>query len=324
MELLGAKILITGGAGFIGSHVVEALLKTKVAQVVIFDNFTRGTRDNLSFALSDPRCTIYPNGGDIRDLDLLDDAMKNCDAVFHLASMWLLHCQDFPRTAFDVNIARTFNVLEACLRNKVKRVIYSSSASVYGDANEEFITEDHPFNNRNFYGATKISGEVMCRAFYERYGLSYVGLRYMNVYGPRQNQLSAYTGIIATTLNKITKNERPLVFGDGKQNYDFINVKDIARANLLALQSEVTDCFINVGTGTRTSINKLISTLIRLTGSKIEPLYQEYSETDSRKLIKSRVASVEAAINKLGFVSSVRLEEGLKELIDWRDGSAKC
>ena len=154
MEINGSKILVIGGAGFIGSFVVSELLKTNVGKVIIYDNFARGKLSNVSGSLSDPRCEIYPNGGDVRDIDILNDAMQGCDAVIHLAAMWLLHCKDFPRTAFHVNIEGTFNVLEACVKNKIKRLVYSSSASVYGDASEVPMTDTHPFNNKNFYGAS--------------------------------------------------------------------------------------------------------------------------------------------------------------------------
>ena len=172
MQIKDSRILVVGGAGFIGSFVVSELLKTEVAKVVIFDNFARGKDSNLRESLKDPRCEVYPHGGDIREIDILNDAMKGMDGVIHLAAMWLLHCRDFPRTAFHVNIEGTFNVLEACVKNKIKRLVYSSSASVYGDASEVPMTESHPFNNKNFYGATKIAGEAMCRAYFDRFGLS--------------------------------------------------------------------------------------------------------------------------------------------------------
>ena len=164
MKLEGSRILVIGGAGFIGSQVTAELLKTAVSEVVVYDNFTRGNLENIADSLQDSRCTVWPHGGDIRDIDLLNDAMSGMDAVVHLAAMWLLHCRDYPRTAFNVNIEGTFNILEACVKNKIKRLIYSSSASVYGDALEVPMTESHPFNNRNFYGATKIAGEAMSRA----------------------------------------------------------------------------------------------------------------------------------------------------------------
>ena len=202
MKIENSKVLVIGGAGFIGGFVVKELLKHSVREVVIFDNFARGKMSNIEESLGDERCSIFPLGGDIRETDILDEAMKGVDYVFHLAAMWLLHCRDFPRTAFDVNVAGTFNVLESCVRNKVKKLIYSSSASVYGDAVQVPMTEDHPFNNKNFYGSTKISGEAMCTAYNDRYGLEVIGLRYMNVYGPGQDQHAVYSGVVPIMLNK--------------------------------------------------------------------------------------------------------------------------
>ena len=262
MKIQNSKILVIGGAGFIGGFVVSELLKNDVGEVIIFDNFTRGKSENLANTLKDSRCSLYPNGGDVRDVDILNDAMQGCDAVIHLAAMWLLHCKDFPRTAFHVNIEGTFNVLEACVKNNIKRLVYSSSASVYGDASEVPMTEAHPFNNKNFYGATKIAGEAMCRAYHDRYGLSYVGLRYMNVYGPHQDQTAAYTGVIPIMLNKIDAGEAPTINGDGTQAYDFIDVEDVARCNIFALLSEISDEFYNVGTGVQTSIKELCDTIL--------------------------------------------------------------
>nr|WP_315479646.1 NAD-dependent epimerase/dehydratase family protein [uncultured Rhodoferax sp.] len=318
MNLRGKKVLVIGGAGFIGSHVVEALLLTDIVEVVVFDNFSRGTRDNLKIALTDPRCHIYANGGDIRDTDVLDDAMRGCDAVVHLASMWLLHCQDFPRTAFDVNIAGTFNVLEACVRHKVKRLVYSSSASVYGDAVRTPMEEDHPLNNRNFYGATKISGEAMCRAFYSRYGLSYVGLRYMNVYGPRQDQRAAYSGVIPALLNAVEADEPPVINGDGSQAYDFVYVADVAAANVLALQAEASDTFYNIGTGVQTTVSQLVFDILHLSKSILQPQFRAYSDVDVRQQVRNRIGSTKAAASELQFNYSISLLDGLRRLIIWR------
>ena len=198
-----------------------------------------------------------------------------------LAAMWLLHCKDFPRTAFDVNIAGTFNVLEACVKNNVKKLIYSSSASVYGDAVELPMTETHPFNNKNFYGATKIAGEAMCTAFNDRYGLEIIGLRYMNVYGPGQDQTAAYTGVVPIMLNKIEANESPVINGDGSQAYDFIYVEDVARCNIDALESDTGFGFYNVGTEVQTSIKMLCETILKLKNSDLEVIYKPYSENDA-------------------------------------------
>ncbi|MBV9464199.1 MAG: SDR family NAD(P)-dependent oxidoreductase, partial [Verrucomicrobiae bacterium] len=196
MNLSGKRLMLIGGAGLIGSTTVDELLKEDVSEILIYDNFTRGREENLASALRDPRVKIFPLGGDLLHRDVLDQALEGIDGVFHFAALWLLHCQEFPRAAFEVNIGGTFNVIEACIRRKVKRIVYSSSASVYGDALAEPMTEEHPYNNTNFYGATKIAGEHMFRALHHRFRGSdsqfdYVGLRYMNVYGPRQDYRGA-------------------------------------------------------------------------------------------------------------------------------------
>lgn len=318
MDVSGKSILVIGGGGFIGSHVVEELLATDVGRVVVYDNFTRGKRSHLATSLEDPRCEVFSDGGDIRDVDVLNAAVSKADGVVHLAAMWLLHCKDYPRTAFDVNIQGTFNVLEACVNNDVERLVYSSSASVYGDAVEVPMREDHPFMNRNFYGATKIAGEAMCRAFHDRYGLSYVGLRYMNVYGPHQDQTAAYTGVIPIMLNKIDAGETPVINGDGSQAYDFITARDAARANVLALQSEVTDEFYNVGTGVQTSIKELCDLILELTGSDLSVTYRPYSAEDARRLVQNRIGSPDKAERDLGFRYHDELRDGLLGLIAWR------
>lgn len=321
--LAGAKVLVIGGAGFIGSHVVGELLKTQVGAVVIYDNFARGKMDNIGQYLGDRRCSIFPHGGDIRDLDLLDDAFKGMDFVVHLAAMWLLHCKDFPRTAFHVNIEGTFNVLEACVRHNIKKLVYSSSASVYGDAVELPMTETHPFNNRNFYGATKIAGEAMCRAYHDRYGIDYVGLRYMNVYGPHQDQTAVYTGVIPIMLNKIDANEEPVINGDGSQAYDFIDVEDVARCNVLSLTAAATDKFYNVGTGEQTSIRELCDLILELKESDLRVKYQPYSEDDARRLVQNRIGCPIKAERELGFKFNYSLRDGLQKLIAWRDRNGR-
>ncbi len=318
-NISGAKILVIGGAGFIGSHVVGELLKTDVGEVVIYDNFARGKTENVQEYLQDQRCSLYPHGGDIRDVDLLNDAISGKDYVIHLAAMWLLHCKDFPRTAFHVNIEGTFNVLEACVKNNIKKLVYSSSASVYGDAVEVPMTESHPFNNQNFYGATKIAGEAMCRAYHDRYGLDYVGLRYMNVYGPHQDQTAVYTGVIPIMLNKIDDNEPPVINGDGSQAYDFVDVVDVARCNVLALQVDATDEFYNVGTGVQTSIRELCDLILELKDSELKVEYRPYGEDDARRLVQNRIGCPENAKGELGFSYQLTLQDGLQKLIDWRE-----
>jgi UDP-glucose 4-epimerase len=318
MEIKGSKILVIGGAGFIGSFVVSELLKEEVAEVVVYDNFARGKKSYLDEQLNDPRCTIFPIGGDIRDLDILDAAVKGKDYVIALAAMWLLHCKDFPRTAFEVNIAGTFNVLEACVRHNVKKLVWSSSASVYGDAVELPMTESHPFNNKNFYGASKIAGEAMATAFNERYGLSIIGLRYMNVYGPHQDQTAAYTGVVPIMLNKIEADEAPVINGDGSQAYDFIYVEDVARCNVEALKAETTFGMYNVGTEVQTSIKELCDLILELKNSDLKVIYKPYSADDARALVQNRIGSRVKAEKEIGFKYKYSLRDGLLKLIGWR------
>tara|TARA_B110001450_G_C17633271_1_gene486128 strand:+ start:422 stop:1390 length:969 start_codon:yes stop_codon:yes gene_type:complete len=311
------KVLVTGGAGFIGSFVVTELLKENVGEVVVYDNLARGDMSYIEEQLKDTRCNYFK--GDLREIDLLNTAMTGCDYVIHLAAMWLLHCKDYPRTAFDVNIQGTFNVLEACASNKVSRLVYSSSASVYGDASEVPMTEEHPFNNRNFYGASKIACEAMCRAFYDRYDLDYVGLRYMNVYGPHQDQTAAYTGVVPIMLNKIDANEPPVINGDGTQAYDFIYVEDVARSNVLALKATSTDEFYNVGSGVQTSIKELCDLILELKESDLKVTYRPYSEDDARRMVQNRIGCPKKASRDLDFDYTYSLREGLLRLIKWRD-----
>jgi len=318
MKIKNSNILVIGGAGFIGSFVVAELLKQDVKKVIVYDNFARGNPDYLLEQLEDSRCSVYENGGDIRDIDILNDAVSQVDFVICLAAMWLLHCKDYPRTAFEVNIKGTFNVLEACVKNNIKKLVWSSSASVYGDAVELPMTENHPFNNKNFYGASKIAGEAMATAFNDRYGLNVIGLRYMNVYGPHQDQTAAYTGVVPILLNKIQANESPTINGDGSQAYDFIYVEDVARANIKALVSDVEFGMYNVGTEVQTSIKTLCDTILKLKNSNLKVEYRPYTEHDARSLVQNRIGSRKKAEIELGFKFKYDLEEGLNKLIDWR------
>lgn len=313
--LTGKKLLVIGGAGLIGSHVVDELLKHDVSEVVIYDNFTRGTHENLEQALKDPRVKIFELGGDIIQTDILNEAIKGKDYVLHLAALWLLHCHEFPRSAFHVNIEGTFNILEACVKHDVKKLIYSSSASVYGDAIELPMTEDHIYNNKTFYGATKIAGEHMCRAYYHRYGLNYVGLRYMNVYGARQDYKGTYIAVIMKILDQIDQGLSPRVYGDGSQSYDFIYVSDVARANICALTAHSTDQCYNVGSGVQTSIKELTQMILKIKGSNLPIVYEPQGQT----FVTNRIGDPSRAEKEMGFKYSIDLETGLKRLIEWRD-----
>ncbi len=315
MDITGRRILVVGGAGFIGSHVVDELRKEDVREIVIYDNFCRGRKENLEIALKDPRVKVYEIGGDICQTDILDSAVKGMDYVVHLAALWLLQCYEYPRAAFDVNIRGTFNVLEASIRHNVKKLIYSSSASVYGDALEIPMTEEHPFNNKTFYGATKIAGEQMCRAFHHRYGLNYVGLRYMNVYGPRQDYRGAYIAVIMKILDRVDQGLPPIVYGDGSQAYDFIYVSDCAKSNLCALKADATDHFYNIGRGTQTTIKELTEVILEIIRSDLKIQYKPEGTT----FVKNRVGCPKKAETEIGFKAEVGLREGLEKLIEWRE-----
>ena len=315
MDIRGKKFVLVGGAGLIGSHTVDRLIREDVKEIVIYDNFTRGRVENLALALKDSRVRIYDIGGDLLQSDILQSAFDGADGVFHFAALWLLQCHEYPRSAFDVNIRGTFNVLEACVAKNVKRLIYSSSASVYGDAIEEPMTEDHPFNNRNFYGATKIAGEAMATAYHYRYGLPVAGLRYMNVYGPRQDYQGAYIAVIMKMLDAIDQGHGPTILGDGSEAFDFVAVSDCGRANLCAMQSDVVARYYNVGTGKRTSLKELAEKILNLTGCN-QPI--QYKERSQATLVRNRIGSPKRAADEIGFTAEVSLDDGLKALIEWR------
>ena len=315
MDLQGKRFLLIGGAGLIGSHLLDQLLQEDIKEAVVFDNFSRGTFENIENALSDSRVKIFEDGGDILQTDVLGKALNKIDGVFHFAALWLMHCHEYPRSAFEVNVQGTFNVLEACVENSVKKLVFSSSASVYGDALEEPMTEDHPFNNKNFYGATKISGEAMLRDFHHRYGLDYLGLRYMNVYGARQDYKSAYMTVIMKVLDAIDRNESPTIFGDGTEAFDFVGVEDCGSANLCAMRSSASDQFYNIGSGKRTTLKELVEEILKITESDLPIRYEKRNQAT---LVTNRIGATEKALNDLGFMASISLEEGIRKLIEWR------
>jgi UDP-glucose 4-epimerase len=265
--------------------------------------------------LKDSRVSVHEIGGDITQTDILQSALEGADGVFHFAALWLLQCHEFPRSAFDVNVRGMFNVLDACVAKGVKRLVWSSSASVYGDAVEEPMSEDHPFNNKNFYGATKICGEAMARAYHHRYGLDYVGLRYMNVYGPRQDYRGAYIAVIMKMLDAIDRGEGPTILGDGSEAFDFVAVEDCAQANMCAMKASATDRFYNVGTGKRTSLKEVAEMLLNLTGSN-QPI--NYAPRSQATLVRNRIGDPRRAEKEIAFKAQVPLEEGLKRVIAWR------
>lgn len=319
MQIRGNRFLVIGGAGFIGSHLVDQLLDEGAALVRVYDNFSRGTRSNLQQALHDPRAEVFADGGDILHRDTLLRAMEGMDGVFHLAALWLLQCHEYPRSAFDVNVAGTMNVIEAVMASGVKRLVFSSSASVYGDAVTEPMEEDHPFNCQEFYGASKVCGEVMLRALYNRAqqkggSFEYVGLRYMNVYGARQDDKGAYVGVIVRMLNALDAGEQPVIHGDGSQAYDFIDVRDCARANVLAMLATTSNQYYNVGTGIKTTIAELADQLSVKHPRKIKARFEQ----GERPFVKNRVGDTEKASREINFSATVNLDLGLSEFIQWR------
>ena len=317
MTLSNSRVLVIGGAGFVGSHLVDQLAQEPVREIVVLDNFVRGVPGNLRQAMGDDR--VRTVDGSITNLDLLRDLMRNTDYVFHLAALWLYECVHEPRAALDVNVIGTYNVIEAAQQAGVKKIIYSSSASVYGDALFTPMTEEHPFNNRTMYGATKIAGEQFLRVFHEQHGLNYVGLRYMNIYGPRMDYKGTYVSVIMKVLDRIEQGLSPIIFADGSQAYDFIHVRDVARANIRALKSDATDDFFNVGMGVKTTINELVHLLLEITGSNLRPEYRPQEQM----FVSHRVGSTEKAKRLLGFEAEIPLDEGLRSVVEWRTQSGQ-
>ena len=312
MDLTGSRIAVIGGAGLLGSHIVDQLLLEPVAEVVVFDNLMRGQLSSLTGAMRDPRVRLIR--GTMTDQEALRDALSGIDGVFQLASLWLGECLNDPRSAWEVNVIGMWNIVEACLDLKVKRMVYSSSASVYGNALFTPMTEDHPFNNRTTYGATKIACEQMLRAMFQQHRFPYVGHRYMNIYGPRMDYQGTYVSVIMKVIDRIWAGERPVIFGDGSQVYDFIYVEDAAKANVLSMKSDCEDEFFNIGMGVGTTINELVQILLRLMESDLEPEYKPQEQS----FVTYRIGSVDKAAQLFGFRATTPVEEGLRRVLQWR------
>ena len=307
------RVLITGGAGLIGSHIADELVRGGAGQIVVLDNFSRGRRENLATSLPSGRVRIVE--GDVRNVDDVARAMDGVSVVFHQAAIRITQCAEEPRLAKDVLIDGTFNVLEAAVRAGVRKVVAASTASVYGAA-ETFPTLEahHPYGNRTLYGAAKVFNEGLLRSFNEMYGLRYVALRYFNVYGPRMDTHGAYTEVFVRWMEAIAAGRPPAIFGDGTQTMDFVNVADIARANMLAAASDVSDAVFNVGSGTETSLNELADMLLKVMGSQLRPEHKAERRVNP---VPRRLAAVDAAAAQLGFRTRVTLEQGLRGLVEW-------
>lgn len=314
MDLNNSRVLVTGGAGLVGSHIVDALVK-EGASVVVFDSFVRGKIGHLDWARA--RGDVQVIAADLRERAAIRRALEGVDYVFHQAAAWLRLCQEDPRLSLDVNIAGTFNLLEACVEAGVKKIVAASSSSVYGEGVYLPTDENHRFNNDLFYGASKIANEQYYRAFYKKYGLNFVALRYLNVYGPRQPYEAAYMDVIMHFLNRIDADLPPIVRGDGSATVDLVYVEDVARANLLALKSPVTNEFFNVASGKETTLRDLAHLLIRLSGKQGE-LEPHFQMMDSG-LVTRRWGDPTKAREMLGFVTTTSIDAGMARVIVWRE-----
>lgn len=314
-SLRGATVLVTGGAGLIGSHIVDRLIDEGAAEVRVLDNLVRGRLDNLSAAMR--RHPIRFLQGDVRDRGTVARAVAGCEYVFHQAAIRITLCAESPRECMDVLVMGTFNVFEAAVAAKVCKVVYASSASVYGGA-DTFPTDErhHPYNNRTLYGAAKQMNEGIARHFYDMNGLPNVGLRYFNVYGPRMDVTGAYTEVFIRWLDCVDQGTSPQIHGDGLATMDFVYVEDVARANVLAMKSDRVDDVYNVAAGTETSLLKLWRTIQEVTGA--HHLSPEFHPPRKVNPVPRRLADTRRARGELGFAAEVPLQDGLVRLAEWR------
>jgi UDP-glucose 4-epimerase len=311
--LKNQRILVTGGAGTIGSTLVDQLVEAEAAEIVVLDNFVRGRRANLEWATANGNLTVVD--GDLRDRDLVRELTAGIDVVFHQAAIRITQCAEEPRLALEVLVDGTFNVVEAAAEAGVQKLIAASSASIYGLATEFPTREDHhPYANDTLYGAAKVFNEGLLRSFHQMKGLDYVGLRYFNVYGPRMDVHGLYTEVLVRWMERISAGKPPLIFGDGNQTMDFVCVPDIARANVLAARADVTDRVYNIASSTETSLRGLAEALLRTMGSDLDI---EYGPERAVNGVSRRLADTTAAARDLGWKAEIGLEEGLAELVEW-------
>jgi UDP-glucose 4-epimerase len=320
MEIKNSNILVTGGCGLVGSTTIDQLLQGhSPARIVILDDLSRGTLANVDKALKDPRVTLVQ--GDIRDKGTVREATQGMDAVIHMAALRITACAADPNAAMGVMNDGSFNVVEAAHNAGVKKIVAASTASIYGLADIFPTREDHhPYNNRTWYGASKIMLEGLLRSFNDMHGLPYVALRYFNVYGPRMDIYGKYTEVLIRWMERIAAGQPPLILGDGRQTMDFVYIEDIARSNILALQSEASDEVFNVASGQETSLNDLAATLLKVMGSDLKP---EYGPERTVNSVSRRLADTSKAEQKLGFKAEIGLEEGLTSLVAWWQANKK-
>jgi len=312
-KITNSRIFVSGGAGFIGSYVVEELLTHSPSKIVILDNFIRGSYANMENFIDNPIVEFHE--GDIRDIELLEKCIAGCDYVFHMAALRINACFADQNEGFSVMLKATFDLANLCLKHKVKKVIYSSTASVYGLA-QHFPTpeSDNPYNNQTFYGGAKSWGEQLFRSYKFMHNLDYVALRYFNVYGERMDTDGKYTEVMIKWLDCIRDNREPAIFGDGTDSMDFVHVADVAHANVLALLADITDEAFNVGCQVETSLSELLETLLRVNNSNLKPIYKE---SNSINPVSRRLADISKARKILGYEPSIDLEAGLKRLSQW-------
>jgi UDP-glucose 4-epimerase len=313
MTMQGERVLITGGAGAVGSNIADQLVQAGAEEIVVLDNFVRGRRENLTWALANGPVRIVE--GDIRDSRLVDELAHSVDVIFHQAALRITQCAEEPRLALEVMVDGTFNVIDAALRKGVRRIVAASSASVYGLA-EEFPTNEshHPYANDTLYGAAKTFNEGLMRSFHSMRDLEYVALRYFNVYGPRMDIHGVYTEVLVRWMERIAAGEAPLILGDGSQTMDFVYIGDVARSNLLAAEADVNDEVFNVASGTETSLLELAQLLIDVMGANVSV---EHGPERAVNKVPRRLADTTLARERLGFEAEVDLETGLRLLVDW-------
>ncbi|MDP2905300.1 MAG: NAD-dependent epimerase/dehydratase family protein [Candidatus Omnitrophota bacterium] len=316
--MANSRIMVTGGAGFVGSFIVDRLLEQGAGEIIILDNFVRGSKDNITQALQSNKVKLVE--GDIRDAELLNRLMGGVDYCFHMAALRITHCAANPREAVEVMCNGTFNVIDCCLANHVKKLIAASSASVYGQADIFPTREDHhPYSNRTLYGALKLANELMLRSFNDMSGLNYNAFRYFNIYGPRMDVHGKYTEVLIRWYHAIKEGKRPLIYGDGKQTMDFVYVEDVARASILGLTADVSDQVFNIGSGTETSLEELCLLLLEVMRVDLVPEYIPVPETRKKVEVRKRIAHISKAKELLKFEAAVELTAGLHKLVEWLD-----